>query len=158
MASLLSPREEWFWEGNIQKALVRYLEEQGWAVEQWADTAKGEPGPDIVASRDGRRLYVEVKGYPSVRYVRGPEEGSPKRTRPTVQAKHWFAMALAGIILRGFPASGIEYALAFPDSARYRNLIKRAAWALERLGLQVYLVAQDGSVAMGYAESAIQQS
>jgi hypothetical protein len=40
------------------------------------------------------RLLAKVKGYPSVRYVRGSKRGQVKPTRPQVQARHWFAEAL----------------------------------------------------------------
>ena len=70
--------EDWFWEGNVQSQVARYLAAHGFHVHSVADTATHETGKDIIAERDGQRLWVTVKGYP-----RGTE-----RTNPTVQARH----------------------------------------------------------------------
>jgi hypothetical protein len=42
----------WLWEGNVQAALARYLELQGWQIERLADTGRKERGFDILASKD----------------------------------------------------------------------------------------------------------
>ncbi len=76
MAETPLPADEWFWEGNVQQAMIRYLRAQGWTAEHSTDTARGEHGSDIVARRDGKLLLVEVKGYPSVRYVKGTKAGA----------------------------------------------------------------------------------
>lgn len=134
---------DWFWEGNIQAALARHLASDGWAVEQTADTASRERGIDLVASKDGRRMAVEVKGYPATVYARGPKAGTPKPTAPTNQARHWYGQALLAAILTD---AYDERALAFPDFPRYRDLHRRSAWALRSLRIAVYLVSEDGSV------------
>ena len=85
------PFEDWFWEGNVQAAVADYLVGDGWTIEQAADTASRARGIDLLASKDGRSLAVEVKGYPSTTYVRGEQQGMPKRTNPTNQAPKWFA-------------------------------------------------------------------
>lgn len=146
MAETSLPTDEWFWEGNVQQAMTRYLRAQGWTVEHSTDTARGEHGPDIVARRHGELLLVEVKGYPSVRYVKGTKAGLPKPTKPTLQAKHWFAEALTSTILRRSHNSEAQFALAFPDLARYRTLIEESGWALRRPEISVYLVGEDGAV------------
>ena len=62
----------WYWEGNVVRAVANRLVEGGWVIEKTADTVSGEPGADIRASRNGQALVVEVKGYPSKVYERGP--------------------------------------------------------------------------------------
>jgi Holliday junction resolvase len=47
-------------EGHVQAAIVAHLERDGWTIEREADTASHEPGIDVLASRDGRSLAVEV--------------------------------------------------------------------------------------------------
>src|SRR5262245_34300836 len=38
----------WFWEGNVQEAIVRYLVAQGYAIHSAADTATRQRGVDII--------------------------------------------------------------------------------------------------------------
>lgn len=139
-------REEWFWEGNVQQAIVRYLRAEGFTVEHSSDIVRGEHGPDIIARRNGRLLPVEVKGYPSRRYVKGNRSGLNKPTQPTRHAPHWFAEALTSIIRRRTQNGEAELAMAFPDMKRYRVLLEETRWALRRLEVRAYLVHQDGAV------------
>lgn len=62
---------EWRWEGNVQGAVVRHLAALG--IHRVADTSSHERGVDIDAARGPEWLLVEVKGYPSATYVRGPK-------------------------------------------------------------------------------------
>ena len=74
---------EWHTEEHTQRLLVEWLRRQGWTIVSTANTATRERGVDVVAERDGERLGVEVKGYPSRFYVNGPKRGSGEdhRTR-----------------------------------------------------------------------------
>jgi len=137
--------QEWSWEGNVQSCLVTYLAANGWSILRVADTARRERGVDIIAGRDGQRLLIEVKGWPSGAYVRGERAGQSKPTQPTLQATHWFAEALTSLIRRG-AEPGSRLAMGLPDMSRYRTLLGEAGWALKQLGITVYLVAADGAV------------
>lgn len=64
-ATATPPEQPWYWEGNVQAALARHLGQAGWKIEQTADTASRERGIDLVATRSGERMAVEVKGYPA---------------------------------------------------------------------------------------------
>lgn len=46
-----APHEEWFWEGNVQAAVVRHIAAEGWDIRRVADTASRERGVDIEESR-----------------------------------------------------------------------------------------------------------
>lgn len=149
VASIAQPGEPtlpWFWEGNVQATVARFLATEGWTIESAADTASRQRGIDILATQRDRRLAVEVKGYPDTVYARGERAGQPKPTAPTNQARHWFAGALLSAMLAGGSDDRTEIALAFPDMPRYRELIRRSDWALRRLGLRVLLVAESGQV------------
>lgn len=92
---------EWFWEGNVQAAVVRHLASEGWTIRRVADTASSEQGVDISAVRGAERVLVEVKGYPSIVYARGPKAGQSKPTHPALQARQYFSHALlSGLIMR----------------------------------------------------------
>jgi len=75
----VSSNEPWFWEGNVQAAVVRYLATQNCIIRSVVDTASRQRGKDIVAERNGKPLWVTVKGYP---------RGTSK-THPSTQAGHW---------------------------------------------------------------------
>jgi hypothetical protein len=140
-----STAEEWIWEGNVQSRLVTHLAKTGWNIIAVANTAQRERGVDIIAERDGRRMLVEVKGWPSTTYARGERAGQPKPTAPSMQATHWFAELLTSLIRRGAEGES-TLAMGLPDVPRYRNLLGEAAWALERLDITIYLVTADGAV------------
>jgi Holliday junction resolvase len=56
---------DWYWEGNVVEAIARFLTKDGWVIVGKADTQSKERGVDIRASREGRMLLLEAKGYPS---------------------------------------------------------------------------------------------
>jgi hypothetical protein len=147
-----SSEQEWAWEGNVQSCLVTHLAANGWAILRVADTAQRERGADIIATRDGQRLLVEVKGWPSTIYAKGAQAGQPKPTQPTLQAAHWFAEALTSLIRRG-AEPGFRLAMGLPDMPRYRTLLGEADWALDRLDITVYLVTAMGAVQVWGQES-----
>jgi hypothetical protein len=61
-------------------ALAHGLAERGWAIESKADTHSKERGVDLRASKEGRILLVEVKGYPSTEY-RDPRRAGERNRR-----------------------------------------------------------------------------
>ena len=136
----------WYWEGNVQASVARVLVAAGWTIESAADTASRQRGIDLVARKGGRRLAVEVKGYPGTVYARGERAGQPKPTAPTTQARHWFAQALLTAVLVGGSEDRVDVAVAFPNMPRFRELIARSDWALRRLGVRVFLVSEGGEV------------
>ena len=62
-------QSEWHWEGNVQAEMVRHLASREWAILSVANTANRDHGIDIIATKQRRRLLVEVKGYPSRYYA-----------------------------------------------------------------------------------------
>jgi Holliday junction resolvase hjc len=97
----LKQLRDWFWEGNVQDALVAFLREEGWRVVRTADTAAKDQGPDVCAVMDRRTLVVEVKGYPA----------GGNKTPPTNQARQWFSHALLAAALIPDRYPGAEPAL-----------------------------------------------
>jgi hypothetical protein len=142
----VDPTAPWYWEGNVQATVARFLVSEGWVIESVADTASRQQGIDLMATNGARRLAVEVKGYPGTVYARGERAGQPKPTAPATQARHWFAQALLTAVLVGDSEEYAEVAVAFPDMPRFRDLIKRSEWALRRLGVRVFVVGEGGEV------------
>lgn len=138
-------RTDWFWEGNLVTALARFLAAEGWTVKRTADTGRREQGVDLVAVSDRRTLMVEVKGYPTTTYARGPKAGQTKPTLPVSQAHQWFSHAVLECLLMRSKYPDAEIAMAFPEMATYLRLIERIRLSLVRLGFGVYMIASDGT-------------
>ena len=81
---------DWYWEGNVVEAIARFLLQDGWTIVGKADTHSKERGVDIQASRDGKTLLLEAKGYPSKNYRDPRRSGEVKPTNPTNQAQQWY--------------------------------------------------------------------
>jgi hypothetical protein len=145
-APAMSGPKPWFWEGNVVIEVANALRRAGWTIESVADTASRQRGEDIRARRGGELLLVEVKGYPSNVYERGPLAGEPKRTAPTLQAKHWMAEALMAALLRRSVSPECRSAIAVPHFPRYVGLLDRLRAPLQALRLDVLLVHEDGRV------------
>jgi Holliday junction resolvase-like predicted endonuclease len=142
----VDPEKPWCWEGTVVRAVASFLTARGWSIETIANTETGEPGADIKARRSDSVLIVEVKGYPSKTYERGPKKGQPKRTNPATQARHWFAEALLTALLRQAASRQHHVAIALPEFAVYTKLLSRVTESLKLLGLVVLLVQESGTV------------
>lgn len=141
-----SARQEWWWEGNVQSAVVDFLVREGWSVTRVADTASKEHGTDVEAVREGRRLHVEAKGWPSAQYVDTTRAHEKKKTMPATQARVWFADAVVHT-LRLRAAHPVDtVAIAFPSNDTYRRLWEGIRGPMLEVGIAVLWVAEDGSV------------
>jgi hypothetical protein len=140
------PATDWFWEGNVVRAVARHLANNGWTIERLADTASREAGADIQAKKHDEILVVEVKGYPSKYYEHGSKKGKLKPTNPATQARHWFAEVLLTALLRQLNSKTQRVAIAFPDFDVYTNLLGQTRQALVKLDLIVFIVNQSGTV------------
>jgi hypothetical protein len=138
----------WDWEGNVQAAVARRLERDGWSILSTADTARRQRGDDIRAMKDGRELVVEVKGWPPSTYADPRRTGEVKRTNPTVQAHHWLATAILGSmrVLGTRPDTGVSIAL--PDHPRYRDLVGEIGQQLSALGIDIIWVTREDVLAV----------
>ena len=127
----------WYWEGNVQAAVVRQIDGLGYRIQSTADTASKQQGKDVVAiAPSGQKLWISVKGYP---------RGTP-RTNPRTQARHWFAHAIFDLVLWHGEDPSVTMALAFPDQKTYRNLAARIQWLFAALNASIFWVTDDGRV------------
>jgi len=137
------PSREPDWQGNVQARVCRWLLDRGWDLEQVANTASRERGTDVVARRDGERVHVEVKGWPSLLYADPLRRAETKRTDPTNQALHWFAGATHSCLRLRDAHPFDRVAMAFPDRPRYRKLGGEIAASLRRIKIEVWFVGED---------------
>lgn len=138
------PSGEWHTEANVQSCLVTALATDGWRILSVANTATKEHGIDVVASRDGQTVGVEVKGFPSRVYADPARAGETKRTSPSTQAGHWFSQAvLAAMRLRGKEPAW-RSVIVLPDFPRYRDLHSQTVGPLAAAEIGVWWVDQAG--------------
>jgi hypothetical protein len=114
----------WYWEGNVQNQIVRHLV---------SNTATREQGKDIVAVKNGKELWVSVKGWPE--------------KSPNMQARHWFAGALFDLILYKDLNPGVRLAIGIPTGySTYQNLVGRVLWLRRNLPFEIITVSEHGAV------------
>jgi len=139
-------KSEWFEETNVTRKIVEWLRKDGWAILKFNED-KRLRGPDIVALREGRKLIIEAKGYPSDRYVRGAKKGQKKPTPPNLQAKHWFAEALLAVLREKHREPDSIIAVGFPRKPIYEKLINEVKDVLCKcLDMLFILVNEDGEI------------
>lgn len=126
----------WFWEGNVQQAVVNYLESQKYTILQAVNTASHQQGKDIITESSGGLLWITVKGYPK----------GTTRTHPTVQAGHWFKEALFDIVRYRGEDAEVALAIALPDFPRYRRLTYKVSWFQPVARFSYFWVNEDGTV------------
>jgi hypothetical protein len=138
LSSISSENDEdnWFWEGNVQAVVVRHIAARGYLVRSVADTATKQRGKDIIAEKDGKPLWVSVKGYPK----------GTKRTRPATQASHWFKQVIFDVIEYRGENRESELAVALPDYPRYRTLAERITWFQAAANFAYFWVQENGEV------------
>ena len=132
----LPAHEHWFWEGNVQSRVIDYLRAHGYEIRSSADTASHQQGIDIVAERDGRPLWVSVKGYPQ----------GTARTNPTVQAAHWFKQVIFDMVAYREQDPNAMLAVALPDYPRYHALARKITWLKPAAGSLYFWISEDGKI------------
>ncbi|OAB63278.1 hypothetical protein AY599_06645 [Leptolyngbya valderiana BDU 20041] len=127
----------WHWEGHVQDAIVEHLRAEGYDIRSAADTASKAAGKDIIAEKDGRALWISVKGFPA---------GTAK-TNASSQSRHWFAKAVFDLVLYKDQEGDADLALGLPGGYKtYHALADRVTWLRTNLPFSIYWVAEDGSV------------
>jgi hypothetical protein len=137
----------WHWEGNIQASVVSHLAMSGWSSTRVADTSSKEHGYDIDARRDGARIIVEVKGYPSTIRSRGDGAGEAKSPGALAsQARSYVGGAvLTGILMRAENPEA-RVVIAFPSVTTFMNLATRIRDGLAKIGVELWTIAEDRTV------------
>jgi hypothetical protein len=140
------PGFEWHTEEHTQALLVEWLKSEGWTIVRTANTATREHGVDVIAERNHERLGIEVKGFPSRYYVRGPKKGLVKPTTPVEQAKKWYSHALVPAMRLRNREPETRSVICFPDFPVYRRLYEDTASSLRAATIEVWFVSETGDV------------
>lgn len=153
MSKEWSREDEWFWEGNVQSAVLDYMRN----VEEFTILRSGQPdsseqGLEIVAERQLERLsvhrLVSVRGWPGQLYTRGSQAGQPRIVRPEITARAWIAQAIFELCLSRGADPDLDLALALPTMAAYIRYLQRLRWFLSAARVTAYLVSQNGQVSV----------
>ncbi len=144
--------QDWFWEGNVQSRVLAYMEEEGFTILSPGHPSPAEQGLEIAAERQveqgvSHRL-VSVRGWPSALHTRGSLAGQPRSSSPEAMARSWIAQALLDLALVRGSDPDVELSLALPAMASYIRYLQRLRWFLAAARTSIYLVAQDGRVAV----------
>lgn len=151
------PKNDWFYEGNVSRVLVEYLKSQSYECEKDNSDNIHAHGADIIVSKNGIKEVIEVKGYPSDKYVKGDKQGQPKLSTPqSLQASHWFAGCLHSTLSNYEKHKDEKYtlqlAMCFPDDVNgdYRKEIDKIKpfFSDGNLGIKIYFVGKDGKVSI----------
>jgi hypothetical protein len=129
---------QWFWEGNVQAQLVRYLSGQNYRIRSVADTLTKQRGIDIVAERNGEVLWISVKGYPA----------GTDRTPPSTQAGHWFKQAIFDVLSYRGQDKSVSLGVGLPDYKRYRALSSKIDWLRPIADFRYFWVEETGVVSV----------
>jgi hypothetical protein len=91
-----------------------------------------------VAEKDGKPLWLSVKGYP---------QGTEK-TNPRLQAGHWFKQAIFDVIQYRERDKNVLLAVALPDYPRYRDMAQKITWLKPVANFSYFWVNENSEVSV----------
>ena len=141
--------DEWFEETNVARKIKKYLLSREYKITKFNES-KWQKGHDIEAIKQSQKSVIEVKGYPSDKYVRGKKKGLIKPTDPKLQAKHGFSEALLSLLIAKSDDRRCKIAIGLPRFQVYEDLLAKLKPVIEKLKIGILLVKRNGNVdAMG---------
>ena len=141
---------DWFYEGNVSKTIVSHLRNANYNITKDNSDKIRARGEDIIATKNGVDLIVEVKGYPTEFHTKGKDKGKKKGTDPKLQAKHWFSEVIFCTMTNYTKHRGrkIELGLGLPNNERYHELVKKVKpfFIDKKLDIKIFFVDKLGKV------------
>lgn len=126
-------------EDAVVAAVCRVLEDDGYVIV--ARALATEHGHDIVAVKNGQKLFVEAKGAGS------SKEGSARYGSEFNRNQVFDHVAKAVLkAMRVVTARNGRAAVALPDNANHRREIDQICHALNAAGIAVFLVSESEEV------------
>jgi len=138
----LSSEERWLYENDVVDFVIRYLEVNGFRILSSSDTYSH--GYDIVAEKDGKTLYIEAKGQTSSKpgTSRYGKEFNRNQKIDHVSKAIYSALKTKNQLMRS------QVGIALPADEVHIELIEAVIPSLKQIGIQVFLVAENGKVVM----------
>jgi hypothetical protein len=122
-------------ESEVRAAMALHLAGEGFHVRRTEPRAHGVL-PSLAAFKDERELWLACRGYP----------GQGTGVSAAELSRQWLAVAILDLIGYRTADQTIELGLALPDVQPYHRLIAEAEWALESMGVTLWLVGDHGIV------------
>ncbi|MGB5818770.1 MAG: hypothetical protein WBG90_04735 [Saonia sp.] len=131
-------------EDQTIKILIEHLKKEGWFIEGFCLGQKR--GVDVVAIKDGRRLYVEAKGAKA-------SDNSPTKKNEffnSTQIKTHFGVAIIKSIKTQNQFPNDLIAIAQPDDLYLKKVLDGVVPKLKKLNIIHYWVNPDRTVLESY--------
>jgi hypothetical protein len=145
-AAPLADGDGWHVEAQVQGMVVAHLVQEGWQIMSVTDTVRRERGIDIVASRAGQTLAIEVEGFPGRGYADPRRAGERRRAQPVTQATDWYGRGVLAAMLTRSRMPDARSVIALPDFPRYRDLFRETSKSLRLCCIELWWVSKDGDV------------
>lgn len=138
-------------ENDVVNAVARYLARAGWVPQSTAFVT--EHGHDLVLKRGAEVLMIEAKGA-------GSSKGHTSRFGLAFDSRQVgdHVAKAAARCLEVWSTGEARPGMALPDNAAHRSRVEKMMAALDRLGVVVFWVADDGTVTTSGADSSIRGS
>ena len=78
--------------------------------------------------------------------MHGEKRGQAKRSKPSKQARHWFAEAFLSLVKAKSKDPALSIAIGLPKIEPYPSLWKEIKWVATRIDLGSYFVPENGEV------------
>lgn len=127
-------------ENDVIDSVIQYLKKKGFNIRSSSDTYSH--GIDIVAEKDGRMMYVEAKGQTSSK----PHTKRYGLEFNRNQKMDHVSKAIYSALKTKNQYSDSLVAIALPADEVHSELVTAVLPSLKQVGVQVFLVAQDGVV------------
>jgi hypothetical protein len=89
-----------------------------------------------MAEKNGKQLWVSVKGFPR----------RTEKTNPSVQAAHWFKQVIFDMLDYRGRDENVSLAVALPDFTRYHAMAKKISWFKPVARFNYFWVRENGEV------------
>jgi len=126
-------------ENEVIYKLQKHLERQGFSTKV---SSTSEHGVDLIAIKQKRRLYLEVKGQTSSKpdTNRYGKEFTPNQKLDHVAKAIYTAMKTLNQI------KNVEVGIALPNDKTHEKIVQAVLLPLKLLKIKVFMVSPDGSV------------
>ncbi len=131
-----------FTENDVIEYVKSHLDKQGYDKLRSCDTT--QQGYDIVAEKDGKKLYVEAKGQTSSKQY----SNRFNKEFTHSQKKGHVAKAIYKAMKTQTMEKNCEVAIAFPSTDIHIKLIKNVLPQLKKLGILIFIVDDSKRVSM----------
>lgn len=138
----MSSEERWLYENDVIDFVIQYLEANGFRILSSSDTYSR--GYDIVAEKDGKKLYIEAKGQTSSK----PGTSRYGKEFNRNQKMDHVSKAIYSALKAKNQHTRAQVGIALPADEVHIELIEAVIPSLKQIGIQVFLVAENGKVVM----------